>query len=218
MNERTNTISSAAKPGTRFPFFNGKTPTFSRQDHPGSSKKPNTSRLFEGKTPVFSSANTTKKPFSSASLFHGTTPTFLPQGSNTISRPSSNPTQNSRGPPKQHSNPLTQLKLVTLTFTCRHKRFLSQLGTGRLRDHVDVASMLRSVHPTVTPLIAEHYPDAECPSCRRVRVSRGKKVRFVEEGESEDDDGDEGGSEYDTADEGDEEEEGFGGRKVLLKW
>lgn len=43
-------------------------------------------------------------------------------------------------------------------------------------------------------------------------------MRFVEEGESEDDDGDEGGSEYDTADEGDEEEEGFGGRKVLLKW
>lgn len=74
--------------------------------------------------------------------------------------------------------------------------------------------MLRSVHPTVTPLIAEHYPDAECPSCRRVRVLRGKKVRFVKGGES-----DEGASEYDTADEGDYEvEEGFGGRKVLLKW
>lgn len=75
--------------------------------------------------------------------------------------------------------------------------------------------MLRSVHPTVTPLIAEHYPDAECPSCRRVRVSRGKKVRFGEEGDS-----DEGASEYDTADEGDDEEaeEGSQGKKVLLRW
>ncbi|KAI4238660.1 MAG: hypothetical protein LQ349_000931, partial [Xanthoria aureola] len=171
MHERTNTIPSAAKPGTRTPFSNGKSPTFYPQDHPGSSKKPNRSRLFEGKIPVFSSATTTKVPFSSASLFHGTTPTFLPQGSNTISRPSNPPR-----PPKQHSNlPNNQLKLVTLTFTCRHKRFLSQLGAGTLRDHVDVASMLRSVHPTVRPLVAEHYPDAECPSCRRVRVLKSKK-------------------------------------------
>lgn len=92
---------------------------------------------------------------------------------------------------------------MTLTFECGHRRYVSQLGNGALRDHVDAGSMMRSVHPIVTPLIADHYPEADCPSCRRVWLSGDKKVRFKEEDEDSDNDND---GRYDTADEGERDD------------
>lgn len=86
---------------------------------------------------------------------------------------------------------------------------------------------MRSVHPTIKPLVADHHPKADCPSCHRVWLSGDKKVRFAKEEGSDDDDD---SSEYDTADEGesyDEEEEDevdededeiHEETKILLKW
>ncbi|KAL8985890.1 MAG: hypothetical protein Q9205_000540 [Flavoplaca limonia] len=106
----------------------------------------------------------------------------------------------------------TQLKLVTLTFECSHQRYVSQLGNGPVRDHVDVASMMRSVPPAVKPLMADHRPKAKCSSCRNQNGawhSGDKKVRFRAQNQYIDDDG----SEYETADEGEDDE-----KKTLLKW
>ncbi|KAL9028281.1 MAG: hypothetical protein Q9180_007190 [Flavoplaca navasiana] len=137
-----------------------------------------------------------RKP-TSQTLFEGTTPNF------------SSSTASTR---KQYLDQPKQLKLVTLTFECSHQRYVSQLGNGPVRDHVDVASMMRSVPPTVKPLMADHRPKAKCSSCRNQNGlwhSGDKKVRFRAQNQYIDDDG----SEYETADEGEDDE-----KKTLLKW
>ncbi|KAL8637116.1 MAG: hypothetical protein Q9226_009158 [Calogaya cf. arnoldii] len=159
MDLRPSTTSSSASPATRA-LFDGKTPTFLPRGS-SSSRKPNTRVLFEGKNPTVSSikfADSTKKPVTRA-VFEGTTPTFLPREGPGSRYPTMPPR------PKRHVN-LKQLKLVTLTYKCGHRRYVSQLGNEDIRDHVDAGSMLRSVHPTVKPLIADHRPEADCPSCR----------------------------------------------------
>ena len=205
MNLRHSTTSISARPATRA-LFDGKTPTFLPRDDSSSSRKPYTRGVFEGKNPTFSSiktANSSKKPVTRA-VFEGTTPTF---GSHYAAMPSR---------PKQHVNP-KQLKLVTLTYECGHRRYVSQLGNGAIRDHVDAGSMLRSVHPTVKPLIANHRPEAEYPSCR-YGLSGDNKVLLQDKDGEEDNDDD---SEYDTADAGEDEmdeDEIHGKPKSLLKW
>ncbi|KAL8786177.1 MAG: hypothetical protein Q9213_002947 [Squamulea squamosa] len=212
MPSRTNlrgiTTTKTAQPTGRN-LFEGTTPTFSPQGAPGSSSKPATEALFKGKTPRFdphNNANSQKKPKARA-LFDGKTPNFLPRDDPNV-------------PPASTPSASKQPKLVTLTYQCGHKRYLSQTGNGPLRDHVDAQSMMRSVHPTVTPLVGEHDPEAACPSCR-VWLSGDRKGS---KGKSEDDDKDFGTEDEDEDNEMEEcEEDGDEvevrqERKRLLCW
>ncbi|KAL8767162.1 MAG: hypothetical protein Q9209_006253 [Squamulea sp. 1 TL-2023] len=204
------TIKSAQPAGRN--LFEGTTPTFLPQDAPGNSRKPVSEALFKGKTPRFlphNDASSSKKPKTRA-LFDGKTPNFLPRD---------DPSDLSAAGPSASE----QLKLVTLTYQCGHKRYLSQTGKRPLRDHVDARSMMRSVHPTVTPLVGEHQPEATCPSCR-VWFSGDKKEGFNDMEGSEDDGSDFGTDDEDEDDEMEEYEEDEDEvevqqeRRRLLRW
>ncbi|KAL8842111.1 MAG: hypothetical protein Q9176_002803 [Flavoplaca citrina] len=191
-----NQFTSVKKPVTK-PPFEGSTSTSLPRDHRSSLVQPNSGSRTE--LPMLRSPNhsgSARKP-RSRTLFAGTTPSFSSSGVST---------------PMQDLDQATQLKLVTLTFECSHQRYVSQLGNGPVRDHVDVASMMRSVPPAVKPLMADHRPKAKCSSCRNQNGawhSGDKKVRFRAQNQYIDDDG----SEYETADEGEDDE-----KKTLLKW
>lgn len=190
-------FNSVKKHVTR-PPFEGSTTTSLPRDHTSSLMQPACGSLTQ--LPILRSPNHSdraRKP-TGRTVFEGTTPSFSSSRAST---------------PKQYLDQPKQLKLVTLTFECSHRRYVSQLGNGPVRDHVDVASLMRSVPPTVKPLMADHRPKAKCSSCRNqngVWHSGDRKVRFRAQNQYIDDDG----SEYETADEGEDDEK----KTTLLKW